>query len=213
MLCPLQSILRYTSELSRVPTDVQRSEDTPNRRRVRKKRRFQSAPSIRRDSNPGTNNVAHIRIQRREIDIYDTHNHHRKCTRRPNRYTTLERHDHHHQPRLMRRRGLHPVFTFHRRMDINASSRSYRTSHQSDSASLHGEKRLTDPASERRGTHDILYVDLLICSVQDLECDVGGAAEGELGCCEGWEMCVLDGAVISGTSKGTERTRERYDQR
>ena len=51
--------------------------------------------------------------------------------------------------------------------------------------------RLTDPTAGRRCAHNILYIELFVCPVEDLEGDVGGSAEGELRGCEAGEVVVL----------------------
>lgn len=53
------------------------------------------------------------------------------------------------------------------------------------------ERVLTNSTSECGRTHDILYVNLLVCAVEDLQCDVCGPAYGKLRGCEGWEVVVL----------------------
>lgn len=65
--------------------------------------------------------------------------------RGPNRYTMLRQRDHH-KPGSIRRKDLHPVFTLHRRMDIDTSSRSYPFPISKHSKSFQREER-TDPAS------------------------------------------------------------------
>jgi hypothetical protein len=106
---------------------------------------------------------------------------------------------------------LHPVFALHRRMDIYTRRRTYPTDQRYPFQLT--AKTLTNSTPERGRTHDILYVDLLVCPVQDLECDVGRSAEGELGSREGWEVGVLQGRGVSGGQRGGHGVIKREDGR